>query len=55
MLSRLRHIRDSEGRDGPTLEDRMSGIMQSIAGDITECGNACNVYVKENRFSMLAS
>ncbi|KAJ7034088.1 hypothetical protein C8F04DRAFT_956948, partial [Mycena alexandri] len=50
ILFQLRHIRDPEekGPDGTTLKDRMSGLMESIAKDITACGSACDVYMKKS-------
>ncbi|KAJ7762637.1 hypothetical protein B0H16DRAFT_1311844, partial [Mycena metata] len=50
ILFQLRHIRDPEekGPDGTTLKDRMSGLMESIAKDITTCGSACDVYMKKS-------
>ncbi|KAJ7230020.1 hypothetical protein GGX14DRAFT_581900 [Mycena pura] len=50
ILFQLRHMRDPEetGPDGTTLKDRMSGLMQSIASDITACGSACDVYIKKS-------
>ncbi|KAJ6594849.1 hypothetical protein B0H19DRAFT_1096915 [Mycena capillaripes] len=49
-IARLRHMRDPDekGPDGTTLKDRMSGLMQSIAKDITACGSACDVYMKKS-------
>jgi hypothetical protein len=48
LIARLRHMPDPEekGPDGTTLKDRFSGLMQSIAKDITSCGSACDVYMK---------
>ncbi|KAJ7657340.1 hypothetical protein DFH06DRAFT_991084, partial [Mycena polygramma] len=49
ILFQLRHMRDPEekGPDGTSLKDRMSGLMQAIAKDITACGSACDVYLKK--------
>lgn len=43
-------MKDSQqmGPDGATLEGRMQGLMKGIARDITESGNACDVYSKKN-------
>jgi hypothetical protein len=47
-------MRDPEekGPDGTTLKDRMSGLMQAIANDITSCGSACDVYIKKGFLGM---
>ncbi|KAJ7131765.1 hypothetical protein C8R43DRAFT_895670, partial [Mycena crocata] len=50
ILFQLRHMRDPEekGPDGTTLKDRMSGLMQSIADSVTQCGSACDLYMKKS-------
>ncbi|CAK5271426.1 unnamed protein product [Mycena citricolor] len=53
ILFELRSVRDPEHKapDGTKLKDQFSEILKSIARDITECGNVCDVYLKENFFS----
>ena len=47
---RLRNLKDPThaAPDGTTVQGRMQSLMQQIAADITECGNACDAYAKKN-------
>ncbi|KAF8149372.1 hypothetical protein B0H34DRAFT_733496 [Crassisporium funariophilum] len=49
-LFQLRHMKDPDdtGPDGMTLKDRFQGLMEKIAHDITECGSACDAYMKKS-------
>ncbi|KAJ7056300.1 hypothetical protein C8F01DRAFT_1029337, partial [Mycena amicta] len=53
VLFQLRNIRDPEemGPDGTKLADRLGGIIVSIANSITQCGTACNIYLKKGFLS----
>ncbi|KAF7322010.1 Protein kinase domain-containing protein [Mycena kentingensis (nom. inval.)] len=50
VLFQLRNMRDPAdvGPDGTPLQDRMAGMLQNIADDITACGSACDVYMKKS-------
>ncbi|KAJ7048903.1 hypothetical protein C8F01DRAFT_1003620 [Mycena amicta] len=49
VLFQLRDIRDPEdiGPDGTKLAARLGGIIVSIANSITQCGTACDIYLKK--------
>lgn len=48
-FSRLRNVKDSDkAPDGTTVQGRMQTLMDTIAKDITACGNACDIYAKKN-------
>jgi hypothetical protein len=49
-LRRLRDIRDpnQQAPDGTTVKGRMQKLMETIAKDITNCGNACDIYAKKS-------
>ncbi|KAJ7065527.1 hypothetical protein C8F01DRAFT_982091, partial [Mycena amicta] len=53
VLFQLRNVRNptDKGPDGTPIQDRMMGILQSIANDITACGNQCDVYLKKSFLS----
>ncbi|KAJ7053818.1 hypothetical protein C8F01DRAFT_550066 [Mycena amicta] len=53
VLFQLRDIRDPEdiGPDGTKLAARLRGIIVSIANSITECGTACDIYLKKGFLS----
>ncbi|KAJ7221269.1 hypothetical protein GGX14DRAFT_669232, partial [Mycena pura] len=53
-LFQLRDVHDPEvkGPDGTTLKDRMSGLIKSIADQIKECANECDVYLKKGLLGM---
>ncbi|KAJ7048906.1 hypothetical protein C8F01DRAFT_799583 [Mycena amicta] len=53
VLFQLRDIRDPEdiGPDGTKLAARLRGIIVSIADSITECGTACDIYLKKGFLS----
>ncbi|KAJ7048859.1 hypothetical protein C8F01DRAFT_1037536 [Mycena amicta] len=53
VLFQLRNIRDPEeiGPDGTKLAARLSGIIMSIANSITQCGTACDIYLKKGFLS----
>ncbi|KAJ7856000.1 hypothetical protein B0H13DRAFT_1543536, partial [Mycena leptocephala] len=50
VLFQLRNIRDSteKGSRGISLKDNMSSIIEIVANTITECGSACDVYLKKH-------
>lgn len=50
ILLELRNLKDPThaAPDGTTVQGRMQSLMQQIAADITECGNACDIYAKKN-------
>ena len=35
------------GRDGITIGDRLEGLVKETAGDIKECANVCDTYMKK--------
>ncbi|KAJ7057598.1 hypothetical protein C8F01DRAFT_1306379 [Mycena amicta] len=50
VLFELRYIADPQARDpssGTTLKERISVLMDRIAKQITECGSACDLYLKK--------
>ncbi|KAJ7056360.1 hypothetical protein C8F01DRAFT_1372891 [Mycena amicta] len=53
VLFQLRNIRDPEetGPDGTKLAARLGGIIGSIANSITQCGTACDIYLKKGFLS----
>ncbi|KAJ7055880.1 hypothetical protein C8F01DRAFT_1318774 [Mycena amicta] len=53
VLFQLRDIRDPEdiGPDGTKLAARLGGIVVSIANAITQCGTACDIYLKKGFLS----
>ncbi|KAJ7053428.1 hypothetical protein C8F01DRAFT_1064970 [Mycena amicta] len=53
VLFQLRNIRDPEdiGPDGTTLAARLGGLVQLIASSITQCGTACDIYLKKGFLS----
>ncbi|KAJ7869275.1 hypothetical protein B0H14DRAFT_2571888 [Mycena olivaceomarginata] len=53
LIARLRHMPDPEekGPDGTTLKDRFSGLMQSIAKDITSCAKTIKSKIYESRLA----
>lgn len=54
---RLRHMKDPKevAPDGSTLDDRIQGLMQKIAKDITNAGSACDVYMKKGFLGELSA
>ncbi|KAJ7362855.1 hypothetical protein DFH08DRAFT_683333, partial [Mycena albidolilacea] len=56
-LFQLRNIRGSyvKGRDGLTLENRMSALIKSISDDIERCGNICDVFVSKDVLGKISS
>ncbi|KAJ7899749.1 hypothetical protein B0H13DRAFT_1883743 [Mycena leptocephala] len=57
VLFQLRNIRDSteKGSHGISLEDNMSSIIEIVPNTITECGSACDVYLKKHLLSFVKS
>jgi hypothetical protein len=57
ILARLRNIRGSyvKGRDGLTLENRMSALIKSISDDIESCGNVCDVFASKDVLGKVSS
>ncbi|KAJ7057588.1 hypothetical protein C8F01DRAFT_1371722 [Mycena amicta] len=50
LLFELRYIADPQAQDpssGTTLKERISVLMDGIAKHITECGSACDLYLKK--------
>ena len=56
-MHRLRHLKDGSAvnRKNESISEMMGGLIEKMAKDMKDCGNACDVYTRKTAFTKIVT